>query len=106
MKYTDYYLKAADEAAMIAALDFARGEDENGNPVWMLSGPGYVLDIIGTVVITPATYDAGGNELTPAVVDTAFHVNIRVFDGFNGLIPENLRVFPAKPYRKFFQKDT
>lgn len=103
MNYTDYCLKAADEAAMIAALGFARGKDENGNPIWLLSGPGYVLDIIGPVVITHATYDADGNELTPAVMDNSFHVNIRIFDGFEGTIPDDVKMNPepTTPVRVF-----
>lgn len=30
---------------------------------------------LGPYVITPATYDAEGNELTPAVMDNRYHVN-------------------------------
>lgn len=50
--------------------------DENGKEI---VSPGFVVDEIGSVVLTPAVIDAEGNVVTPAVMDTWFWVNVRIF---------------------------
>ena len=58
------------------------------------------IDELGPVVTTAATYDLEGDvELTPAVVDTRFHVNY-VGDVIEDW--EQYRVYPVTPYRQFF----
>lgn len=36
------------------------------------------IDEIGPIVITPAVYNPDGTILTPAVIDNAYHANVRV----------------------------
>lgn len=36
------------------------------------------IDEIGPIVITPAVYNPDGTVLTPAVMDNAYHANVRV----------------------------
>ena len=40
------------------------------------------IDELGPVPKTPATYDAEGNELTPAVIVGGHHVNLRAYGEF------------------------
>lgn len=56
------------------------GTDEDDEPILSDPYPTYGVNIehIGPVVITPATYDEEGEELTPAVLDTRHHVNFRI----------------------------
>lgn len=42
--------------------------------------PNVLIDEIGPIVITPAVYDKDGKEITPAVVDDTWHVNVRLLD--------------------------
>ena len=43
---------------------------------------GVMIDELGPVPKTPATYDEEGNELTPAVVVGGHHVNLRAYGEF------------------------
>lgn len=47
--------------------------DKDGNP-----NPGFAVDELGHVTITPAVLDKQGNVTTPAVVDTWWSINLRV----------------------------
>lgn len=47
--------------------------DAQGNP-----NPGFLVDEIGSIVLTPAVLDGNGNVITPAVMDTWFWVNLRI----------------------------
>ena len=47
--------------------------DDNGN---LIPHAGVVIDEIGPITKTPATYDAEGNIITPAVVIEGHHVNL------------------------------
>ena len=38
----------------------------------------FLIDEIGPIVITPATYNDKGEELTPAVISNSWHVNLRI----------------------------
>lgn len=42
------------------------------------TAPGIFIDEIGPIVITPAVLDKQGEIVTPAVIDEAHHVNVRV----------------------------
>lgn len=44
--------------------------------------PDILTDEIGPIVITPAILDENGEVITPAVIDNAHHVNIRVLNPF------------------------
>ena len=100
--YIDYCLKAATEEEMIAALDFARTDDENGAEIWLGSGSNYALDIIGDIVLEPAVFDENGDMITPAVMDGGFHVNIRTFGDFShNLSAVVLDPQPNTPSRTF-----
>lgn len=63
----DLMFKATDEAswdAYVAGLD----PEVQAN---------ILLDEIGPIVVTPAVYDEDGDIVTPAVIDEAWHVNLR-----------------------------
>lgn len=71
--YVDVMCRAAYKSAWEQAA-LANGLiDAEGNP-----SPGVSIDEIGDVIVTPATYDEAGKELTPAVIDNRFHVNFRI----------------------------
>ena len=42
------------------------------------ASPGANITILGAVVLTPAILDADGNEVTPAVMDNRYHLNMRI----------------------------
>ncbi|MDG4721582.1 hypothetical protein [Thalassospira aquimaris] len=104
---TPIYLRSETEAAMIAGLPaYMRSTDEQGNPIWAVAGqiPRFDLCIIGPIVTTPAVIDPEtGEEITPAVIDDRFHVNLMVDDEALTDIPESLIVdpVPATPAVKF-----
>ena len=41
----------------------------------LIPAPGVTITEMGPHVLTPGTYDENGNELTPPVLDTRYHVN-------------------------------
>ena len=43
---------------------------------------GVMIDELGPITKTPATYDAEGNEITPAVIVGGHHVNLRAYGEF------------------------
>lgn len=47
--------------------------DDEGNAL-----PGFSIDEIGSIVLTPAVLDEEGNVTTPAVMDSWFWVNLRI----------------------------
>ena len=62
---------ALPDGSMLATLD------DNGNPI---PHSGIIIDEIGPITKVPATYDAEGNILTPAVVIEGHHVNLVAYD--------------------------
>ena len=71
--YVDAMLRAAYRSAWIDAARVNGLIDAEGNPV-----DGVTIDEIGDVVVTPATYDDAGNQLTPPDIDNRYHVNLRI----------------------------
>jgi hypothetical protein len=63
--------------------------DESGNP-----SPGYAVDEIGAIDLTPGVYDDHGNVITPPVTDTWFWVNLRVH-GERAIVDEDT-VYPGE----------
>lgn len=91
----DLYLRAADEAELIAALPFARGEDEEGNPLWLAAGDGWALDLIGPLVIDAGSYGEDGEEIEPPVIDGRYHANLRTTSAeLAASVPEGVIVTP------------
>ena len=43
---------------------------------------GVMIDELGPITKTPATYDEEGNEITPAVIVGGHHVNLRAYGEF------------------------
>lgn len=76
--HVDTIIRAKDRATFDAAA-LARGITYlmPGSDTVKLS-PGVNVDHIGPVTLTPATYDAEGVEITPAVIDSRHHVNMRI----------------------------
>ena len=58
---------ALPDGSMLATLD------ENGN---LIPHEGVIIDEIGPITKTPATYDEDGDIVTPAVVIEGHHVNL------------------------------
>ena len=95
----DICLRAADEAALAAACPFLRGLDDEGAPCWLTAGNGWALDLIGPVALSPGQYDEDGNEVTPPVIDSRYHANLRCSAAVADLVPEDLIVTPDHPVR-------
>lgn len=95
----DLCLRAGNAGALASACPFLRGEDKTGERIWLTSGDGFALDIIGRVVTTPGTYDVAGNVITPPVFDDRFHANLRCNPEVAELVPASLIVTPDMPVR-------
>lgn len=98
----DLYLRAATEAELIAALPWAVNTDGH----LVTTSHAYALDLIGSVVITPAVYDTSGGPdvapilVTPAVVDERCHANLRLLDeSLADQVPEAVRIVVNSPSR-------
>mgnify|MGYP007001754136 CR=1 FL=1 len=65
---------------------FIKGMVENGLATFeddvLLPTDGVLIDELGPVTKTPATFDAEGTELTPAVIVDGHHVNLRAYGQF------------------------
>jgi len=61
----------------MVANGLATYEDET-----LLPTEGVMIDELGPITKTPATYDDEGNELTPAVIVGGHHVNLRAYGEF------------------------
>ena len=70
----DIYLRFDTEADAIEALpeyyDHEAGE-------WRDGDHRYALCVIGSIEKTPAVLDEDGEVITPAVIDTRWHANVR-----------------------------
>ena len=69
----DIVLRCFSRARWLAVATNRGIIDANGNP-----NPGFSVDEIGNLVLTPAVIDANGNVITPAVMDTWWTVNLRL----------------------------
>ncbi|MBP6818355.1 MAG: hypothetical protein KBC46_03525 [Ferrovibrio sp.] len=67
------WLRAADEAAAVAALPMLR-DAETGDWRCELGHLGY-LDIIEAIEVVPAVFDEDGNLVTPAELVPGWHAN-------------------------------
>ena len=106
--YTDVYLRADTEADLKAALPWAvhQADVPDGPDAgdWKRGEPGlYALDPIGPVVTTGAVMDPEDPEvvITPTVVDTGYHANLRLIGAFSPDIPEAVIIVPTAPRRVF-----
>lgn len=91
----DLMLRFADEAEAAALLAAYRQEGQ-----WITASHDHALDLIGSVVTTPAVIDQStGETVTPAVIDPRFHVNLRVLSGPSPAGMEAHAVSPAQPAR-------
>lgn len=90
------YLKATSEAALIAALPFARTENR-----WLEATEYFALDIIGDFYeITDGwPVDENGVLRTTPMKFDGYHANIRCSDEIAALIPVGIIVFPKTPRR-------
>ena len=105
--FTDYYLRAPDEAALKAALPWAvHAEDVPDGPSagdWKAPDPRlYALDLIGPMTVEDGVYgDDGETVITAAVVDEGFHANLRLVGAYAPDVPDAIKVVPAQPRRVF-----
>ena len=92
----DLYLRADTEADLIAALPWARIDDEDTGPRWLDGGDGWALSIVGPVVTAPGAYDEDGAEIEPPTIDGRFHANLRVASAeLAESVPAEIIVSPA-----------
>ena len=83
MTYTDLYLRAADEATLLAAMPaFMRYRDDEGVERPSTAGIGWSLDWAIPIVAEPAAYGEPGEDghpvlVTPAGLSEQFHANLR-----------------------------
>ena len=92
----DFLIRAIDRDTFLAV---GESQDilsvgENGE---IIPNPGVHVDEIGPHERVPAELDADGNIVTPAVVDTRWHVNIRISD------PATDKPDPVDPSMKKFE---
>lgn len=85
------HLKAANEAALIEALPFARYEDS-----WITATHEFSLDIIGDLY-TPGIYE-GEVCIMPAVKLEGFHANLILINE-DLFVPEEIIINPSNPQR-------
>lgn len=95
----DLYLRAGNAGAMASACPFLRREDEQGGRHWITNGPNFILDVIGTIELTPARFNKLGVQTYAAVVDNRFHLNLRCDEEFAALVPESVIIRPLTPRR-------
>ena len=103
--FTDYYLKFADKAEADSVLytevpvEWDNSDPENPVPTkWEREQNFRNTDILPKVVLTPATFNEEGDELTPAVYEEGYFVNLRLV-GEDGSSLEPFRVEPETPQR-------
>ena len=93
--YVDVYLKFADEDEFRDEMAFLFSEEGE-----LQIPENCAIDLVGPVVTTDAVYDDEGELVTDAVIDNAYHVNIRATEEFvEEHIPEDYRVTPDHPRR-------
>lgn len=97
----DLHLRTGNGGAMANACPFLRGEDDEGNRIWLTSGEGFVLDIIDILELEPAEFDDEGEEITPAIIAEGFHANLRCTPEVADLVPDTVIVTPSNPRRVF-----
>jgi len=97
------YLKATDEAAMIAALDAILPEfvytDENGDEALKLFTAQWAIDWDIPIVETPAVFDDEGEVISPAVMETGFFANLKTDLDASSLA--SMEKTPTSPQRVF-----
>lgn len=79
----DYFLKFPTEELFDITMETIgwRNEFTYNEITSVTYGSEYIiLDRIGSVTLSMGEYDAEGNELTPPVIDDAYHVNLRIMD--------------------------
>lgn len=79
----DYFLKFPTEELFDSTMNSIgwRNEFTFQEVTSVTYGSEYILlDEIGSVIITPGEYDEEFNEITPPVIDDAYHVNLRILD--------------------------
>lgn len=106
MSYTDYYLKFADQTEADSVLftevpvEWDRTNPDNPVPTkWEKQQNFRNTDILPHVVLTPATFDDEGNELTPPVFEEGYFVNVRLLSDEDGSSMDSFKVDPETPQR-------
>lgn len=74
----DLMYKSTDKTTWDAFMLSSGLAVENEGAAYL--APNVLVDEIGPIVITPAVLAPDGTVITPAVVDEAWHVNVRLLD--------------------------
>ena len=103
--FTDLYLKFTDQTEADSVLytevpvEWDRTDPDDPIPVkWERQQNYRNTDILPKVVLTPATFDSEGKELTPPVFEEGYFVNVRLV-GEDGSSLEPFAVEPETPQR-------
>lgn len=106
MTFQDYYLKFADQTEADSVLytevpvEWDNSDPDNPIPTkWERQQNYRNTDILPKVVLTPATFDDEGNELTPAVYEEGYFANVRLVGDEDGDALEPFKVEPETPQR-------
>lgn len=95
----DLYLRAGNAGAMANACPFLRHEDAEGERHWRTVEPGFILDVIGDIVLQEAKVNRLGVQTHAAIIDERFHLNLRCTEEVAEQVPDTVRVYPATPRR-------
>ena len=106
MTFQDYYLKFADEAEADSVLftevpvEWDNSDPDDPIPTkWETRQNFRNTDVLPKVVLTPATFDDEGNELTPPVFEEGYFANVRLLSDEDGETLEPFAVEPEAPQR-------
>ena len=106
MTFQDYYLKFADKAEADSVLytevpvEWDNTDPDNPVPTkWEKVKNFRNTDILPKVVLTPATFDREGKELTPPVYEEGYFANVRLLGNEDGSTLDSFKVEPDTPQR-------
>lgn len=101
----DYFLKFETEELFDETMQIIgwRNEYTFQDITTVSYGSQYIiLDLIGPVVLVPGEYDEEFNEITPPVIDDAYHVNLRIMDNTEFPVElETYKIAVSNPRRIF-----
>ena len=98
-----YCYRFPDEQSWLAAAAteglLVEGEE---SPTLLAYTHTHAIDVVGTIIGTPGTYDENGDELTPPVPLPGWHINVQgiapeAWDQFLTYVYQPRRIFAGQP---------